>query len=151
MLKPMEHDAAANRASLGGKSRKEKLTPEQRKEIARKAAKGRWDRRKASTNAAGENTAYPPIVLDANQQKKNDVPVAKWPGVLTVGARELSCYVLEDGRRIISRNAATGFLAGEQGGGNLEQYLVVQGLRDFVPANFMDQMIEFFVPGTSAP
>ena len=30
----------------GGKARAEKLTPEQRKEIARKAAKARWDKRK---------------------------------------------------------------------------------------------------------
>jgi hypothetical protein len=29
----------------GGKARAEKLTPEERKEIARKAAKARWDKR----------------------------------------------------------------------------------------------------------
>jgi hypothetical protein len=30
----------------GGRARAEKLTPEERKEIARKAAKARWDRRR---------------------------------------------------------------------------------------------------------
>lgn len=30
----------------GGKARAEKLTPEQRKEIARKAAKVRWDKKR---------------------------------------------------------------------------------------------------------
>lgn len=30
----------------GGKARAEKLTPEQRKEIARKAAKARWEKKK---------------------------------------------------------------------------------------------------------
>jgi hypothetical protein len=30
-------------ASKGGKARAEKLSPERRKEIARKAAKARWD------------------------------------------------------------------------------------------------------------
>ncbi len=30
----------------GGKARAEKLTPEQRKEIARKAAKARWDKKR---------------------------------------------------------------------------------------------------------
>jgi len=30
----------------GGKARAEKLTPEERKEIARKAARARWDRRR---------------------------------------------------------------------------------------------------------
>jgi hypothetical protein len=32
----------------GGKARAEKLTPEQRKEIARKAAKARWNKTKPS-------------------------------------------------------------------------------------------------------
>jgi hypothetical protein len=30
----------------GGKARAEKLTPEERKEIARKAARARWDKRR---------------------------------------------------------------------------------------------------------
>ncbi len=33
-------------ASKGGKARAEKLSPERRKEIARKAAKARWDKKK---------------------------------------------------------------------------------------------------------
>jgi hypothetical protein len=33
-------------ASKGGKARAEKLTSEQRSEIARKAAKARWDKRR---------------------------------------------------------------------------------------------------------
>jgi hypothetical protein len=33
-------------ASKGGKVRAEKLSPERRKEIARKAAKARWDKKK---------------------------------------------------------------------------------------------------------
>ncbi len=32
--------------SKGGKARAEKLTPEQRKEIARKAAKARWEKKR---------------------------------------------------------------------------------------------------------
>ncbi len=33
-------------ASKSGKARADKLTPEQRKEIARKAAKARWDKKR---------------------------------------------------------------------------------------------------------
>ena len=33
-------------ASKGGKARAEKLSPERRKEIARKAAKARWDKKR---------------------------------------------------------------------------------------------------------
>lgn len=38
--------AAASLGSLGGKARAEKMTPERRAEIARKAAKKRWDQKK---------------------------------------------------------------------------------------------------------
>jgi hypothetical protein len=147
----MDKNIAANRASQGGKGRKEKLTSEQRKEIARKAAKGRWEKREASIKVAGENGGYQPIVLEDKLKKGIQIPIAKWPGVLSIGTKEIPCYVLEDGQRIISRNAATGVLTDEKGGGNLEQYLIVQSLRGYVPPGFTDQMIEFFVPGTSAP
>ncbi len=39
---------AASFASLGGKARAKKLTPEQRREIARKAVEARWARVKAT-------------------------------------------------------------------------------------------------------
>ena len=38
-------------ASKGGKARAEKLSPERRKEIARKAAKARWDKKKPKGEA----------------------------------------------------------------------------------------------------
>lgn len=68
-----------------------------------------------------------------------------------MGSKEIPCYVLDDGRRIISSNAAIGFLTEERGGGNLENYLKVESLRGFVPPGFRDEMIEFFIPGTSLP
>ena len=42
---------AASFASLGGKARAKKLTPEQRREIARKAVEARWARAKAGKHA----------------------------------------------------------------------------------------------------
>src|SRR5271154_6980103 len=124
----MEQDTAANRAALGGKGRNEKLSPERRKEIARKAAKDRWEKSKASIKPAGQNSEFEPIILDENASKERILPVARWPGVLMLGAKEVPCYVLDDGRRIISRNAATGFLTNDRGGGNLENYLKVENL-----------------------
>src|SRR5438477_9879194 len=109
-------ETAANRASLGGHSRSEKLSPDERKAIARKAAKDRWAKSKASTKPAGQNEGYQPIVLDSRHSKDTVLPLARWPGVLTIGAKEIPCYVLDDGRRIISRSAATGFLTENRGG-----------------------------------
>ena len=36
----------------GGRARAEKLTPEERKEIARKAAKARWDKRRRQEDSS---------------------------------------------------------------------------------------------------
>lgn len=62
-------------AAKGGKARAEKLTTEQRKEIASNAAKARW----------GEK-----------------IPRATHDGTLKIGDAEITCYVLEDGTRIAS-------------------------------------------------
>src|SRR5437016_1573853 len=110
-------DAAANRASLGGVGRSKKLTPEQRQEIARKAAKERWKKSEASIQTAGQDD-YKPIVLEDNKQKPNSLPIARWPGVLTIGTSEIACYVLDDGRRVITRTAATAVLTDDRGGGH---------------------------------
>ena len=42
-----EHEKAVERVRKGGKAHKEVLTPEQRKEIARKAAGARWEKKQA--------------------------------------------------------------------------------------------------------
>src|ERR1039457_6915769 len=140
-------EAAASRASLGGKSRREKLSPEERREIARKAAKDRWSKRKApeaSTSAPGENRVeiYAGDELVINPS--SNLPIAKWTGSLGVG---ISCYVLEDGRRVISRTGATDFLTGGKGGGNLESYTRIQALQGYLPADLPGEMIEFTLPG----
>ena len=62
-------------ASKGGKARSASLTPEQKSEIASKAAKARWG---------------------------NKIPSATHDGVLKIGDAEISCYVLDDGTRIVS-------------------------------------------------
>src|SRR5690349_9459408 len=62
--------------ALGGLARAAKMSPEERSEIARKAAKARWE--------------------------SDDLPIATHTGVLRVGDVEIDCYVLENGERILS-------------------------------------------------
>lgn len=76
-------DEVKGRAA-GGKARAEKLTPERRSEIARGAA--------LSKHAQ-------------NQEKK--LPHATHKGVLKIGDREIRCFVLDDGRRVISGRGMT--------------------------------------------
>jgi hypothetical protein len=68
----MERDESK---AKGGYARAEKLTPEERQEIARRAAEARWSA---------------------------DAPQATHEGVLNLGNTEIPCYVLEDGERVIS-------------------------------------------------
>jgi len=72
------------------------------------------------------------------------LPEAKWMGFLALGV-ELPVYVLDDGRRVISRTGATGLITDNKGGGNLESYLGVEAMKDHRPANAV--MIEFSIQG----
>jgi hypothetical protein len=74
------------------------------------------------------------------------VPQARWAGFLPIGENEVACYVLDDGRRIISRTGATDALTGKRGGGNLESYINVGALRGYLPPDFDEQMVEFGIP-----
>lgn len=67
--------AASLIASQGGKARAAKLSSDQRSEIAKRAADKRWGK---------------------------DKPKATHAGILKIGEAEINCYVLENGKRIIS-------------------------------------------------
>jgi hypothetical protein len=85
-------------------------------------------------------------VKEESEPVSHKAPKAKWPGVLTVGDQEVPVYVLEDGRRVISRTGALNFLTGGKGGGNLESYLEIEVLRPFLPSDLPDQWVEFDIP-----
>ena len=75
----------------------------------------------------------------------NRVPVAQYSGELSIGAEGLPCYVLDDGRRVISRTGATSLLAGKKGGGQLEKYVAADALREYMP-DLGSAMIGFSIP-----
>lgn len=144
-------DPASDGRIRSGKARMAKLTPEQRKELSRNAALERWRKQKARQLAKDAGIADPGgtvseevISAEIMSSVPNDLPVAKWPGELQIG---ISCYVLTDGRRVISRNSATDFLTEKKGGGNLESYTRIQALKKYIPDDLPGQMIEFVLPG----
>jgi hypothetical protein len=98
----------------------QKLSLDERKDFARKGARARWSKaaKPGEDASSGEAT---------NQQvtTQQQLPVAMWPGELAIG---MACYVLDDGRRIISRTGATDFLTEKRGGGNLESYTRVKAV-----------------------
>ena len=77
------------------------------------------------------------------------LPEATFSGSLQIGDVELPCYVLSDGRRIISRTGATTMLTSAKGGGNLESYTKVEALQKYIPEDLPGQMVGFTMPGVS--
>ena len=70
--------------SLGGKARADKLSPEERSEIASAAAEARWSK-------------------VAEQAGELRLPRATHVGELKIGNIQIPCAVLEDGTRLITQ------------------------------------------------
>jgi P63C domain len=74
------------------------------------------------------------------------LPIALWPGELPIGEASLPVYVLDDGRRVISRSGAVALLTDRVGGGNLEAYLRAGALKPYWPEDIVDHFIDFSIP-----
>lgn len=85
--------------SKGGHSRRESLTPIERREIAMRAAQARWQQPKGADEI--------------------DLPRATHQGKMPVGGLELDCYVLEDGRRVFHKRGMARALGMKSEGGNV--------------------------------
>lgn len=128
----------------------ERLSPEERRALASNAAQTRWQKLRERARAAptetdalpGDNANTSDLITP--EVIVNDrLPVARWPGVLTIGNTEIPVYVLDDGRRIVSRTGATTVLTDGKGGGNLESYVLVRAVEKFIPQNLADRMVDF--------
>lgn len=98
----------------GGKARADSLSPEQRKEIAKKAASARWDRA---------------------------IPKAEYVGVIKVGQIEIPCAVLEDGKRVVAQREVVFLLTGNRKGG-LDRYLSAKNLLPYAPKKFSIESLD---------
>src|SRR5690349_13001397 len=85
----MANDKVPDRRSKGGVARALALTPDQRAEIAKKAADARWS---------------------------GTIPQALREGVLKIGEVDIECAVLPDGTRVLSERALTKGFGGKRGG-----------------------------------
>lgn len=109
--------------SLGGTARASKLSPEQRKEVASKAATVRWKNEKMNIGAQ----------------------IAKHEGILKIGDAELDVAVLEDGKRIISQGSVfkafgrptRGVKSAPEGGIVMPAFMDAINLRPFISEDLM--------------
>jgi hypothetical protein len=127
----------------GGRIRAQRMTVEQRRASAQKAAIMRWAKPPtALANSDVGNTA--PI----NGEVLPPSPFAKFRGQLDLGGNPIDVYVLDTSERVLSMRGAVKAMTG-QDAGNLVEYLSVQGLKDFIDKDLvLVETKDFFIPGT---
>lgn len=115
-----------SRQSKGGKARADALSPQERSEIAKKAAAKRWAKSETATA---------------------ELPYSMFRGTLSIGQLELECHVLSDGRRAFTQREMVRILSGGRESGNLQRYLERNPLID----NDLESgpIIEFRIPGSN--
>lgn len=112
----MDESTLSSNKAKGGIARAEKLTPDQRKEIALKAASIRWE----------------------------PIPKANYVGVIKIADSEIPCAVVEhesEVKRVIVQREVVGLLTGSKKG-NLDRYLQANNLKPYVPLKFKDKSLE---------
>lgn len=103
----------------GGKARAEKLTSEQRSEIARQAAQARW----------------------ARVSDPSSLPEAESHGKLQIGEVEVDVFRLTDRRRVISKRAMARVLGMKSEGGNVfVRTIQRKGIRSAFPSDLLERL-----------
>lgn len=139
MEKCMHDEGEKDQAKVkGGVARRDALTPEQRSDIAKKAAAARW-RPAPVVVEPGEAVEPDEEILEPDVA----MPIARWRGMLNIVSMDVPCYVLDNGVRVIGRTSATELLTGIKGGGALEKYIAVRALEPFINK---DEVLERLVP-----
>lgn len=111
----------------GGHARAKALSPDERKEIAARAAKSRWDKEREAASLTKATHGSP------------DNP-------LVIGGMEIPCYVLEDGKRVLVQGAMLNALdmsqgtAGRGGGDRIAKFLATKSIKPFAD-KYLDNVI----------
>jgi P63C domain len=114
--------------SKGGQARKNALTPEQRSEIARNAAMAKWDKSETAQN------------LPKATFGSADRP-------LRIGNLEIPCYVLDDGKRVITQAGVLAALsmspgtATKGGGDRIANFVNTKSINSFASSALREMII----------
>jgi hypothetical protein len=129
----------------GGRARAQKLSPEERSGIARKAVEARWAKAKSDTTIPTQPSG---------------IPNATHTGTLMIGSIELPCAVLEDGTRVFTQGGflhAIGRARNAKGGqgvtlDGLPAFLRANNLKPFISKHLEDSTrhVVFYRPGGRA-
>jgi P63C domain len=113
----------------GGKARADALTAEERREIAREAARARWSK---------EKPGFRPEGIPQATYGSPDRP-------LRIGTMEIPCYVLEDGRRVVVQSGMIRALgmshggSGNSGGDRLAKFVAGKLINPYISNELIDR------------
>jgi len=65
------------------------------------------------------------------REESGKLPFAKWRGKIDLGGNELDCYVLDDGKRVLSSSSTTKAIA-DINRGSLQDYIGQKNLNPFI-------------------
>lgn len=131
-------------ASKGGRARAEVLTQEERKSIARTAARARWGKPQPGEEQSSEVApdAVPPVGEDG-------LPFSLFRGTVHFGDLQIETHVLSDFRRVFTQREMVRVLSGGRESGNLQRYIVRNPL--FEEGYLSDKALRFRTgPGVEA-
>jgi len=134
-------------ASKGGKARANTLTPEERSEIAKKAVEARWKK----AGKLKPKIVKTPAPAKKDEPKKNELPFSLFTGTLEIGDMKIDCHVLNDHRRMLTRNSAISALgmAKKSGGDRLLNFITGERIKPFVSLKLREVIanpIKFTIP-----
>jgi hypothetical protein len=135
-------ELAKTGASKGGHARAATLTPDERRDIARRAVMARWQKAGKPIVWKDDDKSDPP-----DEPEAPTLPYSLYQGPLRFGDIELECHVLDDGRRVLTQRQVVRLLTGGTDSSNLKRYL------RSVPsaADFELRPIQFLTPPRPQP
>lgn len=144
--KKMKTDEAARElsklgAKKGGRARANTMTPEERSEIASKAARARWDKAKPKT--AEVEVVEKPLTA-TEPVDDGQPPHSLLRGTLPMAGTEIECHVLNDGRRVFTQREVVRILSDGRDTSNLGRYLARNPL--YKAGTIDSKIIRFKVP-----
>lgn len=119
-------------AKKGAAARKAALSPAERAEIGRSAARARWAKE-------GKETPEPA------EPHSGDLPHSMFRGPLEIGDVEFECHVLSDGRRVLTQGEMVKIITRGTDSSNLRRYL--GRLPTFNETIISKRTAQFRVPG----
>jgi hypothetical protein len=95
------------------------LTAEERRAIARAAARARWAK-DAAQNDSPQVASDPDTIAETGP---DGLPYSLFPGIVRFGDIEVECHVLSDFRRVFTQREVVRILSAGRDSGNLQRYI----------------------------